>query len=91
MMAPWREMGSTVSYWSSGPRGVNFILISCQCHDPGSRCPYIYACPSDPRRLKKDLYMFASIQSSSGAQIALTHAAYNYVKKVKSYVVEVES
>lgn len=37
----------------------------------------------DPRRLKKDLYMFASIQSSSGATVALTHSAYNHLKKVK--------
>ncbi len=38
--------------------------------------------PPDPRRLKKDLYMFASIQASSGAKVALTHAAYNHLKKV---------
>ena len=39
--------------------------------------------PPDPRKLKKDLYMFASIQASSGAQVALSHQGYNHLKKVK--------
>jgi hypothetical protein len=30
--------------------------------------------------------MFASIQASSGAQVALTHAAYNHLKKVCVYL-----
>jgi hypothetical protein len=38
--------------------------------------------PPDPRRLRKDLDHFASIQQSSGALVALTHATYNYAKKV---------
>lgn len=39
--------------------------------------------PPDPKRLKKDLNMFAAIQGSSGATVALTSRTYNYVKKVR--------
>jgi acyl-CoA synthetase (AMP-forming)/AMP-acid ligase II len=38
--------------------------------------------PPDPRKLKKDLHHFVSIQSSSGAKVALTNAQFNFVKKV---------
>lgn len=38
--------------------------------------------PPDPRRLQKDLHHFISIQSSSGAVVALTHGLYNFAKKV---------
>lgn len=38
--------------------------------------------PPDPRRLQKDLDHFVSIQSSSGATIALTHNLYNFAKKI---------
>jgi acyl-CoA synthetase (AMP-forming)/AMP-acid ligase II len=38
--------------------------------------------PPDPRRLKKDLYMFASIQGSSQSNVALTSSDYNFVKKM---------
>jgi len=38
--------------------------------------------PPDPRKLKKDLHMFASIQKSSGSQVALTSNEYNFVKKM---------
>ena len=38
--------------------------------------------PPDPRRLRKDLNHFASIQSSSGSRVALTHSMYNYAKKM---------
>jgi acyl-CoA synthetase (AMP-forming)/AMP-acid ligase II/acyl carrier protein len=38
--------------------------------------------PPDPRRLKKDLYMFASIQESSQSTVALTSNDYNFVKKM---------
>lgn len=38
--------------------------------------------PPDPKRLKKDLNMFAAIQGSSGATVALTNKMYNYAKKV---------
>lgn len=38
--------------------------------------------PPDPRRLRKDLHMFAAIQASSGAALAVTHRAYDHLKKV---------
>jgi acyl-CoA synthetase (AMP-forming)/AMP-acid ligase II len=38
--------------------------------------------PPDPRRQKKDLHHFISIQSSSGATVALTHTLYNAAKRV---------
>jgi acyl-CoA synthetase (AMP-forming)/AMP-acid ligase II len=39
--------------------------------------------PPDPRRLKKDLHHFISIQRSSEAVVALTNSQYNFVKKVE--------
>ena len=38
--------------------------------------------PPDPRRLKKDLVHFASIQKSSGATVALTHKSYSWAKNM---------
>jgi acyl-CoA synthetase (AMP-forming)/AMP-acid ligase II len=37
--------------------------------------------PPDPRRLKKDLHHFVSIQKNSEGLIALTNSQYNWVKK----------
>ena len=39
--------------------------------------------PPDPRRLKKDLHHFVSIQKSSEAAVALTNGQYNFLKKVE--------
>lgn len=39
--------------------------------------------PPDPRRLKKDLHHFVSIQQNSEAAIALTNSQYNFVKKIE--------
>lgn len=39
--------------------------------------------PPDPRKLKKDLHHFLSIQSSSGANFVLTNSQYSFVKKVE--------
>ena len=38
--------------------------------------------PPDPRKQKKDLHHFISIQSSSGAEVVLSHSLYNVAKKV---------
>ncbi len=38
--------------------------------------------PPDPRRQKKDLHHFISVQSSSGATIVLSHSLYNFAKRV---------
>eukprot|EP00599_Poterioochromonas_sp_BG-1_P008595 CAMPEP_0173151084 /NCGR_PEP_ID=MMETSP1105-20130129/11362_1 /TAXON_ID=2985 /ORGANISM="Ochromonas sp., Strain BG-1" /LENGTH=837 /DNA_ID=CAMNT_0014066377 /DNA_START=89 /DNA_END=2602 /DNA_ORIENTATION=+ len=39
--------------------------------------------PPDPRRLKKDLHHFISIQQNSEATIALTNSQYNFLKKIE--------
>lgn len=39
--------------------------------------------PPDPRRLKKDLHHFVSIQNSCDAKVALTNTQYNFLKKVE--------
>ncbi|RYY86427.1 hypothetical protein EON63_05795 [archaeon] len=39
--------------------------------------------PPDPRKLKKDLHHFVSIQQSSDAKVALTNQMFNFVKKVE--------
>lgn len=39
--------------------------------------------PPDPRKLKKDLHHFVSIQKSCTATIALTNAQFNFVKRVE--------
>lgn len=38
--------------------------------------------PPDPRRLKKDLHHFVSIQKNSNARVVLTHNLYNHSKKL---------
>jgi acyl-CoA synthetase (AMP-forming)/AMP-acid ligase II len=38
--------------------------------------------PPDPRKLKKDLHHFISIQESCSAQVALTNSTFNFVKRV---------
>lgn len=40
--------------------------------------------PPDPRKLKKDLHHFVSIQESSGSKVVLTHSPYNFAKKVSA-------
>ena len=40
--------------------------------------------PPDPRRLKKDLVHFISIQKSSGATVALSHSPYNHAKRLSN-------
>ena len=40
--------------------------------------------PPDPRKQKKDLHHFISIQSSSGAEVVLSHSLYNVAKKMSA-------
>lgn len=58
---------------------LDFILAFLGCLHAGLMPVPVF--PPDPRRLRKDLHMFASIQASSAARVALTHRAYDHIKK----------
>ena len=60
--------------------GLHFTASLIACFKAGIIAVPVF--PPDPTRLKKDLHHFVSIQSSSGASVVLTHAAYNYAKKI---------
>lgn len=60
---------------------LDFILAFLGCLYAGLVPVPVF--PPDPRRLRKDLYMFASIQASSRARVALTHRAYDHLKKAR--------
>jgi acyl-CoA synthetase (AMP-forming)/AMP-acid ligase II len=60
--------------------GLHFTASLIACFKSGIIAVPVF--PPDPTRLKKDLHHFVSIQSSSGANVVLTHSAYGYAKKV---------
>lgn len=60
--------------------GLHFTASLLACFKAGIIAIPVF--PPDPRRLQKDLTHFISIQTSSGATVALTHQAYNFAKKV---------
>jgi acyl-CoA synthetase (AMP-forming)/AMP-acid ligase II len=60
--------------------GLHFMASLIACFKAGILAIPVF--PPDPRRLQKDLRHFISIQSSSGAVVALTHGPYNFAKKV---------
>jgi len=60
--------------------GLHFTAALLACFKAGIIAVPVF--PPDPRRLKKDLNHFVSIQSSSGARVALTHGAYNFAKNM---------
>lgn len=65
--------------------------VTCVRNLPSLRfpfCSWVHG-DTDPRRAKKDVYMFAVIQKTSGATIALTNATYNYMKQVLRTVTSV--
>lgn len=61
------------------PPSLDFIVTFLACLRAGVVAVPVY--PPDPRRLKKNMYMFASIQGSSGARVALTSKSYNWAKR----------
>uniref|UniRef100_A0A7S1C448 Carrier domain-containing protein n=1 Tax=Bicosoecida sp. CB-2014 TaxID=1486930 RepID=A0A7S1C448_9STRA len=61
------------------PPSLDFIVAFLACLRAGVVAVPVY--PPDPRRLKKNMYMFASIQASSGARVALTSKQYNWAKR----------
>jgi acyl-CoA synthetase (AMP-forming)/AMP-acid ligase II len=60
--------------------GLRFMISLLACFKAGIVAVPVF--PPDPRKLKKDLHHFASIQKSSGAKVALTHKLYNYAKSM---------
>lgn len=60
--------------------GLHFMVSLLACFKAGIIAVPVF--PPDPRKLKKDLHHFVSIQESSGATTALTHKAYNYAKSM---------
>lgn len=61
--------------------GLSFTASLLACFKIGVIAVPVF--PPDPRRLKKDLHHFISIQQSSGAKVALTHSPYNFLKKIQ--------
>jgi acyl-CoA synthetase (AMP-forming)/AMP-acid ligase II len=60
---------------------LNFTVSLLACFKLGVIAVPVF--PPDPRRLKKDLHHFISIQRSSGSKIVLTHNQYNFMKKIQ--------
>lgn len=60
--------------------GLAFSISLLACFKAGIIAVPVF--PPDPRRVNKDLHHFISIQSSSGAQVALTDSQYSFAKKM---------
>jgi len=60
--------------------GLDFTVSLLACFKVGIIAVPVF--PPDPRKLKKDLHHFVSIQSSSGSTVCLTHADYSFAKKM---------
>ncbi len=60
--------------------GLEFTVSLLACFKVGIIAVPVF--PPDPRKLKKDLHHFVSIQSSSGSTVCLTHGAYNFAKNM---------
>jgi acyl-CoA synthetase (AMP-forming)/AMP-acid ligase II len=60
--------------------GLLFSISLVACFKAGLIAVPVF--PPDPRRLKKDLDHFVSIQSNCQAKVVLTHSPYNYAKKL---------
>jgi len=64
------------------PPSLDFVVAFLACLKAGLVAVPTY--PPDPRKLNKDLKMFATVAASCGATAALTSAAYNYATKLGS-------
>ena len=60
--------------------GLEFTASLLACFKAGIIAVPVF--PPNPRKLRKDLDHFVSIQKSSGAKFALTHSQYNFAKKI---------
>lgn len=61
--------------------GLDFTASLIACFKAGLIAVPVF--PPDPRRLKKDLHHFVSIQKSCDATVALTNSQYNFLKKIE--------
>ena len=62
------------------PPSLDFIIAFLACIRASIVAVPVF--PPDPRQLKKNLHLFASVHRSSGAEVALTNTDYNFVKKL---------
>mmetsp|Transcript_23706 Transcript_23706/g.40341 ORF Transcript_23706/g.40341 Transcript_23706/m.40341 type:complete len:814 (-) Transcript_23706:256-2697(-) len=62
--------------------GLQFMISLIACFKAGIIAVPVF--PPDPRKQKKDLHHFISIQSSSGAKVVLSHTLYNVAKKMSA-------
>ncbi len=62
------------------PPSLDFILAFIACLRAGVVAVPVF--PPDPRQLHKNLHLFASVQRSSGAVVALTNTDYNWIKRL---------
>ncbi len=61
--------------------GLDFTASLIACFKAGLIAVPVF--PPDPRKLKKDLHHFVSIQKSCDATVALTNAQFNFVKRIE--------
>jgi acyl-CoA synthetase (AMP-forming)/AMP-acid ligase II len=61
--------------------GLDFTVSLIACFKAGLIAVPVF--PPDPRKLKKDLHHFDSIQKSCDATIALTNAQFNFIKRLE--------
>lgn len=60
--------------------GLQFMISLIACFKSGIIAVPVF--PPDPRRQRKDLHHFVSVQSSSQSKVVLTHSLYNFAKRV---------
>jgi acyl-CoA synthetase (AMP-forming)/AMP-acid ligase II len=60
--------------------GLHYIVSFIACLRAGLVAVPVF--PPDPRKLKKDMHMFASIAGNCGAKVALTSSLYNAATKM---------
>jgi acyl-CoA synthetase (AMP-forming)/AMP-acid ligase II len=61
--------------------GLDFTVSLLACFKAGLVGVPVF--PPDPRKMKKDLHHFMSIQRNCGAKTALTNSLFSYAKKVE--------